>query len=210
MRAFLLALGFQLRHHATCHGGGGRTRPSHEVWGRLGTVTIGRLQGPTGRAVFTSLPPVVWRDRPMRPEVAREALLATHGGLSLERCAMLDQISPMARYRLVWALGPQSLVMVRTRCGLVLPSYCRADETHRRCLTGKVYLPTSVRGRVIWPRGYPEEASPAALTQSYRVCQWTARQPQPASRVRGLLTDGFDSPNNSRRTLFPGARLGLC
>jgi hypothetical protein len=30
----------------------------------------------------------------MRPEVARDALLATHGGLSLELCAVLYHISP--------------------------------------------------------------------------------------------------------------------
>jgi len=27
-------------------------------------------------------------------------------------------------------------------------------------------------------------------------------------RVRGILTDGFDSTTSSMRTLFPGARLG--
>jgi hypothetical protein len=37
----------------------------------------------------------------MRPEVARDALLATHGGLSLELCAVLYHLSPMALYRLV-------------------------------------------------------------------------------------------------------------
>jgi hypothetical protein len=31
----------------------------------------------------------------MRPEVARDALLATHGGLSLELCAVICHISPM-------------------------------------------------------------------------------------------------------------------
>jgi hypothetical protein len=31
----------------------------------------------------------VLRHRHMRPEVARDALLATHGGLSIERCAVL-------------------------------------------------------------------------------------------------------------------------
>jgi|RhiMetdeSRZDD1v2_1073273.scaffolds.fasta_scaffold55440_4 hypothetical protein len=29
-------------------------------------------------------------------------------------------------------------------------------------------------------------------------------------RVRGILTDGFDSTTSSLRTLFPGARLGTC
>ena len=71
--------------------------------------------------MFTVLPHFVLRYRQMRPEVARDALLATHGGLSLELCAVLYHISPMALYRLVCALGDQSLVTVLTRCGLPLP-----------------------------------------------------------------------------------------
>ena len=110
--AFLLALGFQLLHKATCRGGGCLTRHSHYARIRLGGITIWRLQCTTCRAVFTVLPHFVLRYRQMRPEVARDALLATHGGLSLELCAVLYHISPMALYRLVCALGHQSLVMV--------------------------------------------------------------------------------------------------
>jgi hypothetical protein len=146
----------------------------------------------------------------MRPEVARDALLATHGGLSLEWCAVLYHLSPMALYRLVCALGRHSLVIVLTRCGLPLPVYFLADEKHCHCCTEKVYLPTIVRGRVIWHLGYTEEASAAAFTQSYQAFQHAAFQHEPAYRVRGILTDGFDSTTKSMRTLFPGARLGYC
>jgi hypothetical protein len=38
--AFLLALGFQLTHKATCRGGGCLTRHSHDVRVRLGGLTI--------------------------------------------------------------------------------------------------------------------------------------------------------------------------
>jgi hypothetical protein len=208
--AFLLSLGFQLKHKATCRGGGCLTRHSHYIRVRVGGVTIWRLQCTRCKAVFTVLPHFVLRYRQMRPQVARDALLATHGGLSLERCAMMYHISPMALYRLVCALGQQSMVIVLIRCGLALPVYFLADEKHSRCLTKKVYLPTIVRGRVIWHLGYTEEASAAALTQSYGVFQRTALQQEPAYRVRGILTDGFDSTNNSMRTLFPGTRLGTC
>jgi hypothetical protein len=146
----------------------------------------------------------------MRPDVARDALLATHGGLSLERCAVLYHLSPMARYRLVCAFGHQSLVVVLTRCGLPLLVYFLADEKHRRCLTDKVYLPTVVSGRVLWYLGYTEEASAAALIQSYGEFQRAALQQEPAYRVRGVLIDGFDRTTKSMRTLFPGARLGFC
>jgi hypothetical protein len=208
--AFLLSLGFQLKHKATCSGGGCMTRHSHYLRVRLGGVTIWRLQCTTCRAVFTILPHFVLRYRQMRPEVARDALLATHGGLSLEWCAVLYNISPMALYRLICAFGHQSLVVVLTRCGLPLPIYLLADEKHSRCLTAKVYLPTIASGRVLWHLGYTEEASAAAFTQSYQAFQRAALDQEPAYRVRGVLIDGFDSTTNSMRTLFPGARLGFC
>src|SRR5262247_3305021 len=146
----------------------------------------------------------------MRPEVARTALLATQGGLSLERGAVICHLAPMALYRWVCALGHHRVVTVLTRCGLALPPYVLADEQHSRCLTDKVYLPTIVRGRVIWHLGYTEEASAAAFTQTYQAFQRAASQPEPSYRVRGILTDGFDSTTKSLRTLFPGARLGNC
>ena len=208
--AFILSLGFQLKHKTTCGGGGCLTRHSHYVRVCLGGVTIWRIQCTRCKAVFTVLPHFVLRDRQMRPEVAREALLATHGGLSLELCAMICHLSPMALYRLVCAFGHQSLVAVLTRCGLALPVYFLADEKHSRCLTETVYLPTIVRGRVIWHLGYTEDASAVAFTQSYGEFQRAASQQEPAYRVRGILTDGFDSTSKSMRTLFPGAGLGNC
>jgi hypothetical protein len=74
----------------------------------------------------------------------------------------------------------------------------------------KVYLPTIVSGRVIWHLGSTTEASAIAFTQSYQVFQRAALQQEPAYRVRGILTDGFDSTVKSMRALFPGARLGNC
>src|ERR671937_2365403 len=142
--------------------------------------------------------------------VARDALLATHGGLSLEWCAVICHLSPMALYRLVCAFGHHSLVTVLTRCGLPLPVYFLADEKHSRCLTDKVYVPTIAQGRVLWHLGYTTEASAAAFTQSYQEFQRAALQQEPTYRVRGILTDGFDSTTKSMRTLFPGARLGYC
>src|SRR5919201_5906265 len=145
--AFLLALGLQLKHKATCRGGGCLTRHSHYLRVRLGGLTIWRLQCTACHAVFTVLPHFVLRYRQMRPEMARDALLATHGGLSLELCAVLYHLSPMGLYRLICAFGHHSLVTVLTRCGLPLPVYFLGDEKHSRCLTAKGYLPTIVCGR---------------------------------------------------------------
>jgi hypothetical protein len=133
----------------------------------------------------------------MRPEVARDALLATHGGRSLELCAVLYPLSPMAFYRLVCAFGHHRLVTMLTRCGLPLPVYFLADEKYSRCLTEKVYLPTIVSSRVLWHLGYTEEASAAAFTESYQEFQRAASQQQAAYRVKGVLTDGFDSTTKS-------------
>src|SRR5436305_5185168 len=165
--AFVLSLGFQLKHKTTCGGGGCLTRHSHYVRVRLGGITIWRIQCTTCKAVFTILPHFVLRYRQMRPDVARDALLATHGGLSLKWCAVIGHISPMALYRLICALAQHSLVDVLTRCGLLLPRYILADEKHSRCLTDRVYLPTIVRGRVLWHLGYSNSKSAAAFTEYY-------------------------------------------
>ena len=58
---------------------------------------------------------------------------------------------------------------------------------------------------MIWHLGYTKEASAAAFTQSYGVFQRAALHQEPTYRVRGILTDGFDSTVKSMRTLFPGA-----
>ena len=177
---------------------------------QLGGLTIWRIQCTTCKAVFTVLPHFVLRYRKMRPEVARDALLATHGGLSLEWCAVIGNISPMALYRVICALGQQSLVSVLTRCGLSLPVYLLADEKHSKCLTERVYLPTIVSGRVLWHLGYSVSKSAVAFTESYGEFQRAALEHAPSYQVQGALIDGFDSTTKSMRTLFPGARLGYC
>src|SRR5206468_820700 len=97
-----------------------------------------------------------------------------------------------------------------TRGGLPRPTYFLAAEKHSRCLTDKVYLPSIVSGRALWYLGYTEAASAAAFAQYYGEFQRAAFQHEPSYRVRGILTDGFDSTTSSMRTLFPGARLGNC
>jgi hypothetical protein len=162
--AFVMSRGFPRKHKPTCGGGGCLPRHWHSVRVRLGGMTIGRLQCTTCRAVFTILPHVLWRYRQMRPEVARDALRATHGGLRLELCAVLYPISPMALYRLICAVGPQRLVSALTRGGRPLPTYCLADAKPSRCLTDQVYLPTLITGRGLWHLGYTTEASAAAFS----------------------------------------------
>jgi hypothetical protein len=125
------------------------------------------------------------------------------GALRGHLLSLAYYLSPMALYRLICAFGHQSLMAVLSRCRLPLPTYLLADEKHSRCLAEKVYLPTIVSGRVIWHLGYTEDASAAALTQSYQEFHRVALQHELAYQVRGILTDGFDSTTKSMHTLFP-------
>jgi hypothetical protein len=206
--AFLLSIGFQLNHQVTCSGGGCLTRPSHDARLRLGGLTLWRMPCTSCAAVCTVLPPFVLRSRRMSPEGARQALIATHGGRSLEWCATICPISPMALYRLVCALGQPSLVAVLVKGHLPLPVSFLADEKHSRCLTDKAYLPTIVSGRVMWHLGSSASTSAVAFTESYGQFQRVASQEDPGDEGQGVLSDGFDSTTSSMRPLLPGARLG--
>jgi len=208
--AFILSLGFQLHHKSTCDGSGSLTRHSHYARIRLGGLSIWRIQCTSCKAVFTVLPHFVLRYRRMHPDVARQALTATHGGLSLAWCAAICDISPMALYRLICALGQHRLVSVLVKCHLPLPAYILADEKHSKCLTERVYLPTIVSGRVIWHLGYSDSKSAAAFTELYGQFQRAALEHEPSYQVKGALIDGFDSTTKSMRSLFAGARLGYC
>src|SRR5215813_10226084 len=86
--AFLFALGFQLKHKATCGGGGCLTRHSPYVRVRLSGVTIWRLQCTTCRAVCTVLPHFVLRYRQMPPEVARDAYQLLGDGKAFIECVL--------------------------------------------------------------------------------------------------------------------------
>src|SRR5882724_5966394 len=74
--------------------------------------------------------------------------------------------------------------------------YLPYGSSHDLSIQGKIsryYLPTIVCGRVIWHLGYTEEASTTAFTLSYGEFQRAASLHEPSYRVRGVLTDGFDS-----------------
>ncbi len=94
---------------------------------------------------------------------------------------------------MICAFGQHRMVTGLTRCGLPLPMSILADEKHSRCLTAKVSLPTIVSGRVLWHLGYSDSQSAAAFTTYYGVLQHAALAQKPSYRVKGALTDGFDS-----------------
>lgn len=208
--AFIMSLGFQLKHKCDCQGGYALTRHSHYARIRLGGVIIWRLQCKHCGAVFTILPHFVLRYSSLKPAVAQQALLATHGGLSLELAAVLFNVSAMSIYRLVCTFGRTSVVVVLSRCGLSLPPYFLADEKHSHCLAQKVYRPTIVAGRLIWHLGYTEDKSADAFEASYGQFQQAAQMIEPEYQPKAILTDGFESTRKSLATLFPGVALGNC
>lgn len=146
----------------------------------------------------------------MRPEVAEKTLRAACGGLSLELCSVLFNVSGMSIYRLICGIGRHSLVTLLSGCGLPLPRYLLADEKHGKCRTEKIYLPTIVTGRIIWHLGYVTDKSAAAFKRSYGNFRQSAQHVAPNYQVKGILTDGFESTIKSLRSLFPGARIGNC
>ncbi len=208
--AYVLSIGFQLVHHGHCSGQSAFKRHSHYARVRLGGLTIWRIQCCECKATFSILPHFVLRYRSMSPERATEALLATHGGLSLENTSLILHISAMSIYRLLCAIGTWHVAQVLLRARLPLPPYLLADEKHSKCLGEKAYLPTLVEGRVIWHLGYTTQASADAFQASYAQFQQVALQADPTYQPQGILTDGFESTRLSLQVLFPLAILGSC
>ena len=207
--AFILSIGFQLKHKCDCSGGK-LTRHSHYARLRLNGLTIWRIQCTGCRTVFTVLPHFVLRYRKMKASIAKKMLLATHGGLSLEICAVIENVCPMAIYRLVCCIGRTCLVKLLTRCHLPLPEYFIADEKHSHCLAKRVYLPTIGCGRVIWHLGYTTAKSVSAFTTDYGEFKRAAKAIDTSYQVKGILTDGFNSTKKSLGQLFPLAKLAFC
>jgi len=79
--AFVMSLGFQLKHKSHLSRWWMPDAPLAYVRVRLGGITIWRMQCTTCRAVFTVLPHFVFALSSHAPEVARNAALGTHGRL---------------------------------------------------------------------------------------------------------------------------------
>ena len=73
--AFLLSIGFQLTHKASCGAGECLSRHSHSIHVRLHGIIIWRLQGTRGTAVLTVLPQ---GDRILIPCIDVEWRLESH------------------------------------------------------------------------------------------------------------------------------------
>jgi hypothetical protein len=70
----------RIKHTATSSDAGCLTRHAHDVRIRRGGLSIWRIPCTRCKAVFTGLPHFALRHRSMSPDMARNALLATHRG----------------------------------------------------------------------------------------------------------------------------------
>lgn len=103
--AYVLSIGFQFFHKKHCSCKSSFKRHSHYARIRLGGITIWRIQCCECKATFTILPYFIMRYRPMSPENAKKAIIASNGGLSLENTSMILNISPMSIFRLIYSIG---------------------------------------------------------------------------------------------------------
>lgn len=120
--ASVLPIGFRLGHKAHCCGGFSLTPHPSYIGLRLGGLPIRRIRCTKCKAVSAILPHFVLRYLSVSPEDAGKALLATSGGPSPEVCATIPDITPMATYRLLCAIGKMGLATFLTRCALPLPT----------------------------------------------------------------------------------------
>ena len=110
-----------------------------------------------------------------------------HGVLSLEWCATIYHISPMALYRLLCALGQHSLVRMRLRCHLPLPAYILVDEKYSECLP--TFTPLAHAGKHLGKFGNLLRRMPphGGAVGIFRVWGFKIWGPIATTRLRALL-----------------------
>lgn len=209
--AYILSLGFQLVHHKYCTGGNCFTRHSHYARVRSGNITIWRIQCKRCKAVFTVIPSFLLRYFSCSAETAQKSLIAYHGGLSLENCAILFNISAMSLYRLICAIGKCSIPQVLCKAGVALPDHLWVDEKHTHCLENKGYIPIVSSGHLIWHIDYVDSLEETTLQASYQAYNDEAKKLEPAYIPKTITHDGFRSALNALKSIFQhGTSFILC
>lgn len=208
--AYILSLGAQLLHKASCTGSGNCfTRHSHYVRVKCG-ITIWRIQCKECGAVFTVMPSILIRYFRHRADRVKNALIAYHGGLSFENCSICFDISGMSLYRFICSLGKYPLSHVLYESGLQLPENIWADEKHSKCKGQKGYIPLVSSGHTTWHIDYVESVDDETLHQSYQQFAQETRQIDPDYEPKTINHDGFQSTINALKRCFSGASFLLC
>jgi hypothetical protein len=103
-----------------------------------------------------------------RTEQVRDALIAYHGGLSFENCAICFNIATISLYRIICAFGKYSLSHILTKAAVPLPKHVQVDEKHTKCLGEKGYIPIVSSGHAIWHIDYVDYVDENVLEASYQ------------------------------------------
>lgn len=207
--AFILSIGFQVAHKCHCSGGSSLTRHSHYTRVKSGGITIWRIQCKTCKAVFTVIPSFLMRYFGCRTKQSQKALLAYHGGLSLENCAISFNISPMSLYRIICAFGKYSTEKVLAHAGISLPEYIQVDEKHTKCLGKKGYIPIISSGHIIWHIDYVNSVEEDTLETSYKKFDVETKKIEPSYTPRAVTHDGFKATTNALGHIFKKATSNL-
>lgn len=207
--AYILSIGFQVVHNKYCTGGNCFTRHSHYLRVRCGGITIWRMQCKTCKAVFTIIPSFLMRYLSYRTKQVRDALIAYHGGLSFENCAICFNIAPLALYRIICAFGKYSLEHVLTKAGVPLPKHVQVDEKHTKCLGQKGYIPIVSSGHAIWHIDYVSSVDEEILEGSYQQFAEETKKIETGYTPGTITHDGFKPTRNALCHIFKKASCYL-
>ncbi len=208
--AYILSLDFQLLHKSSCTGGNCLTRHSHYARVKCGGITIWRIQCKKCKAVFTVIPSFLIRYFSYRSEQVKKALIAYHGGLSLENCTICFNIKAMALYRIICTFGKYSLPSIFYKAGLTLPKNAQVDEKHTKCMGDKGYIPMLTCGHTIWHIDYVESLDNDTLESSYRKFSEETKVLDADYSPETITHDGFRSTINAMRNIFKKTAFLIC
>jgi len=200
--AYIMSIGFQLLHKQYCTGGSCLTRHSHYARVKCGGITIWRIQCTTCKAVFTVMPSFLIRYFSCKTEQVKRAIIAYHGGLSFENCAICYNISPMCLYRLICAFGKHCLATMLYQAGVPLPKNLQADEKHTKCLGEKGYIPLLTCGHAIWDIDYIDNVDEQTLAPFYQQFVEQTKALEPNYAPKTITHDGFKATIKALREIF--------
>lgn len=145
-----------------------------------------------------------------RTEQVKNALIAYHGGLSFENCALCFNISGIALYRLICTFGKYSIPDILHKTGIPLPKNVQADEKHTQCLDEKGYIPLLTCGHAIWHIDYVDSLDDKILEDSYRKFSEETKVIDADYTPKTITHDGFQSTINALSHIFKKATFLIC
>ncbi len=145
-----------------------------------------------------------------RSEQVKNALIAYHGGLSLENCAICFNINAMSLYRIICTFGKSSIPEVFHRAQMALPENGQTDEKHSKCMGENGYIPLITSGHAIWHIDYVESLDEEVLEASYKNFADQTKAIDPDYEPITMTHDGYQSTINALRRIFKKTAFLIC